>query len=99
MREGEGDQIGRFFALWATIQSRWQQLFYPNRPNCLAIFGKGVKIILFSSEIIFGQVLKTFGDFYLVRLNVSSIATVTRNSFFETSWRVDSKPNNIWYKL
>ena len=28
------DQIGRFFALWATIQSQWQQLFYPNCPRC-----------------------------------------------------------------
>ena len=28
------DQIGRFFALWATIQSPWQQLYYPNRPHC-----------------------------------------------------------------
>ena len=28
------DQIRGFLALWATIQSRWQQLFYPNRPHC-----------------------------------------------------------------
>ena len=28
------DQIGQFFALWATIQSRWQQLLYPNCPHC-----------------------------------------------------------------
>ena len=28
------DQIGRFFAFWATIQSWWQQLFYPNHPHC-----------------------------------------------------------------
>ena len=27
------DQIGRFFALWATFQSLWQQLFCPNLPN------------------------------------------------------------------
>ena len=24
------DQIGRYFPLWATFQSLWQQLFYPN---------------------------------------------------------------------
>ena len=28
------DQIGRFFGLWATIQSLWQKLLYPNRPHC-----------------------------------------------------------------
>ena len=28
------DQIGRFLALWATIQSRWQKIFYPNCPHC-----------------------------------------------------------------
>ena len=27
-------RLGDFFALWATIQSRWQQLFYPNGPHC-----------------------------------------------------------------
>ena len=31
-------------------------------------FCKGVKIFLFSSGIIFGQLLKTFGDFLLVTL-------------------------------
>ena len=28
------DQIGRFFALWATIQSQWQLIFYLNCPHC-----------------------------------------------------------------
>ena len=27
-------RLGDFFALWATIQSWWQQLFYPNCPHC-----------------------------------------------------------------
>ena len=31
------DQNGRFFALWATFQSPWQQLFSPNCPHFLAI--------------------------------------------------------------
>ena len=37
------DQIGRFIALWATFQSLWQQLFWPNCPR----FCKGVKIFYF----------------------------------------------------
>ena len=35
-------------------------------PTFLDNFCKGVKIYLFSSEIIFGQLLLTCGDFYLV---------------------------------
>ena len=34
LASGQCDQIGRFFALWATIQIQWQQLFYPNCPHC-----------------------------------------------------------------
>ena len=51
------DQVGRFFALWATIQSWWQQFFFPKMPTLLGNFSKGVKIIHFSSEIIFGQLI------------------------------------------
>ena len=51
------DQIGRIFALWATIQSREQQLFYPNRPHCYTIFVKVSKSIIF--------LVKSFlGNFY-----------------------------------
>ena len=32
-QSGQCDQIGRFIALWATYQSPWQQLFFPNRPH------------------------------------------------------------------
>ena len=58
---GRIDQIGLFIALWATFQSLWQQL---------AKFCKGVKICNFSGEIIFGQLLWTFGNFLLVTLIV-----------------------------
>ena len=51
------------------------QLYYPfatmNLPISLTFLGnfcKGVKIYHFSSEILFGQLLKTFGDFNLVTL-------------------------------
>ena len=37
-------------------------------PTFLGNFFNGVKIYHFSSEIIFGQLLKTFGDFVLVTL-------------------------------
>ena len=45
------DQIGRFFALWATFQSLWQIA------HILGNFCKGVKIFYFYSGIIFGQFL------------------------------------------
>ena len=51
------DQNGQFFALWATIQSRWQQLFYPNCPHCKAIF---VKV----SKSFISLVTSFLGNFY-----------------------------------
>ena len=38
-------------------------------PTFIGNFGKGVKICHFSIEIIFGQLLKTFGNFNLVTLH------------------------------
>ena len=38
----------------------------PKSPTFLGNFIKNVKIYHFSSEIIFGQLLYTFGDFFLV---------------------------------
>ena len=40
--------------------------FLPKSPTFLVNFCNGVKIYHFSSEIIFGQLLYTFGDFFLV---------------------------------
>ena len=51
------DQIWRFFALWPTIQSWWQQLFYPNHAHCSAIFVRQSKSFIF--------LVKSFlGNFY-----------------------------------
>ena len=47
--------------------------YLPKSPTLLGNFCKGVTIIHFSSEIIFGQLLLTFGDFYLVTLEVEKI--------------------------
>ena len=41
----------------------------PKSPTCLGNFCKAVKIYHFYSEIIFGQLLQRFGDFFLVTLN------------------------------
>ena len=43
------NQIGRFFALWATFISLWQQLICPKLPALLGNFCKVVKIYNFSS--------------------------------------------------
>ena len=64
--------LGKFLKPLATI----------NLPNLLPFLGnscKGVNIYHFSSEIIFGQILQTFGDFYLVTLllmHFTSVCTV-----------------------
>ena len=53
--------LGNFFKPLATIS-------LPKSLTFLGNFCKGVSIYQFSSEIIFGQLLQTFGDFYLVTL-------------------------------
>ena len=42
-------------------------------PTFLCNFCKGVKILNFSNEIIFGQLFETFGDFLLVTLYKGTI--------------------------
>ena len=49
------DQIGQFIGLWATFQSLWQQLVYPNLPYC-----KGIKFFNFSSKKTFSRHLVTY---------------------------------------
>ena len=56
--------LGNFLKPLATIN-------LPKSHTFLGNFCKGVKIIQFSSETIFGQLLLTFGDFYLVTLVVA----------------------------
>ena len=53
--------LGNFLKPLATIN-------LPQSSPFLGNFCKGVKIFHFSSETIFGQLLKTFGDFYQVTL-------------------------------
>ena len=51
------DQIGRFIGLWASIQSLWPQLIYPNLLHSSAIFVKVSKSWIF--------LVKSFlGNFY-----------------------------------
>ena len=47
--------------------------YFAQIAHILGNFCKGVKIHHFSSEIIFGQLLLTFGDFSLVTLTVDQI--------------------------
>ena len=58
--------VGNFFKPLATIK-------LPKSLTFLGNFCKGIKIYHFSSEIIFGQLLQTFGDFYLVALAITQI--------------------------
>ena len=53
--------LGNFLKPLATIN-------LPKSPTFLGKFCKGIKIFHFSSEITFGQFLKTFGNFLLVTL-------------------------------
>ena len=50
----------------------------PKSPIFLGNFSKGVKIYHFSCEIIFGKLLKTFGDFFLVTLETTQAKGVRK---------------------
>ena len=58
--------LGNFSKPLATISS-------PKLPTLLGNFSKVVEIFHFASEIIFGQLLLTFGDFLLVTLSMSGM--------------------------
>ena len=62
------DQIVQFIILWITFQSPGQKLFCPNCQHILGNLCKGVEIFHFIREILFGQLIQTFGDFLLVTL-------------------------------
>ena len=61
-------RLGDFVELWATFQSLCGNNYFAQFAHILGNFGKGVKIFHFSSEIIFGPLLQTFGDILLVTL-------------------------------
>ena len=65
-RFGNFLHFGQLLKLFATMN-------LPKSPTFLGNFSKGAKIIDFSNEIIFGQLLLTFGDFYLVTLVAGDI--------------------------
>ena len=75
------DQVGRFFAFWATIQSWWQQLFYPNHPRCKAIFVKVSKPFIFLVKSISDNFYRHLENFYW-----SHWCKATLNFFY--SWRL-----------
>ena len=64
-RKGDLLHFGQIFETFE------KQLICPNILPFLGNFCKGGKIFHFSSEIIFGQLLLKFGDFYLVTLHVA----------------------------
>ena len=75
-RSGKG-QLWRLRAVWpdwaiySSLDNFLKSLAtinLPKSPTFLGNFCEGVRIYHFSSEIIFGQLLQTFGDFFLVTL-------------------------------
>ena len=89
------DQIWRFIILWATFQSPGQQLFCQNRQHILGNFCKGVKIFHFTREILFGQLLQTFGDFLLVTLVATTTTKVIKIKFEREMITVSILPHTV----
>ena len=61
---GQCDQIGRFFALKATIQSQLQQLFHPNCTHCQAIFVKVSKSFILIVTSFLGNFYRHLAIFF-----------------------------------
>ena len=64
------------WAIYWTLGNFLQPLATLNLPNSLTFLGnfyKGVKLYHISSEIILGQLLLTFGDFFLVTLTMTAM--------------------------
>ena len=78
----------------------------PKSPTFRGYFCKGVKIYHFSSEIIFGQLLQTFGDFFWShwlwhrkgnnRIHVSSSVSIAKSNFAWTHFVAKFKSFNIY---
>ena len=70
------DQIGRFIALWATFQSLWQQLFYPNCPHFWAIFMKLSKHFIFLVKSFLGNFFRHLTTFYRSHWSCNTLVVV-----------------------
>ena len=62
--QSQCDQIGRFFYFLGKHSKPAATNILPKLPALLSNFCKEVKSIHFYSEIIFGQLIQTFGDFF-----------------------------------
>ena len=88
--------IGRFITLWAPFLSLWQHLFFPNH-HILGNFLKFVKIIHFSSEIIFGPLFIDIWRFFSGHTDYRSpaaLSTLLCNIIYQqgrTSWVYTNK--------
>ena len=88
------DQIRRFFALWATIQSLWQQLYYPNCPHCWAIFVKVPKSFIFLVKSYLGNFNRHLAIFIWSHLQVMWLVFTNYSDLFQ-SW----EGILVWYLL
>ena len=58
------DQIGRFFGLWTTFQSLWEQLNCQNLPQSYEIFVKVSKSIIFLVKSFLGNFFRHLAVFF-----------------------------------
>ena len=67
------------WVIYWTLDNFWKPLETINLPKSPTFnFCKGVKIFQFSSEIIFGQLLWTYGNFFLSHCSLSHAQTPTK---------------------
>ena len=81
------DQIGRFIVLWATFQSRLQQLFCPNCLHFQAIFEKVSKYFIF----LWNHIWATFIDIWRLFTGHSA---VNNRSLLVACYYLDTNPGH-----
>ena len=78
--------MGPVWPDWAIFCTLGNFLNLPKSLTFLGNFCKGVKIYQFFSEIIFEQLLQTFGDFFLVTLDGSAITVDPIDQLWRSIW-------------
>ena len=90
------------WGIFCTLGNFFKPLGIINLPKSLTLLGnfrKGVKILNFSCEIIFGQLLQTFGDFYLVTLLPTIFCPNNFAEQIEASAEIFNHPFSLHFDL
>ena len=91
---GQCDQIGRFFGLWTTFQSLWQQLICANLLHSQAIFVKESKSVIFLVKSFLGNFYRHLANFFWSHLLQHPIKQLQQPVYQNMSYTYDTCTKN-----